>query len=158
MRGLKAFLLYRHVRNYNEGLGHGSLRTIKDVEKINQSLCKIIRFIRKNPATDWAVLPEIWYEYYSNLPSRVPKYCKNVEEIFEWIGAVKIADSAIEVANEKSKEMKKISVYRYFDIKIAQNGKYFASSVELNAFLGFAKAFADISEAKDAIDEFWRKK
>ena len=54
--------------------------------------------------------------------------------------------------------MKKISVYRDFDIKLAQNGKYFASSVELNAFLGFAKAFADISEVKDAIDEFWRKK
>lgn len=53
--------------------------------------------------------------------------------------------------------MKKISVYRDFDIKIAQNGKYFASSVELNAFLGLAKAFADISEVKDAIDEFWRK-
>lgn len=48
-------------------------------------------------------------------------------------------------------------MYRDFDIKIAQNGKYFASSVELNAFLVLAKAFADISEVKDAIDEFWRK-
>jgi hypothetical protein len=54
--------------------------------------------------------------------------------------------------------MEKIMKYRDFDIKRNTKGRYYASSVELNTFLGFAKVFDDISEVKDAIDEFWRRK
>ncbi|MDG4965806.1 hypothetical protein OGZ37_04330 [Lactococcus lactis] len=49
--------------------------------------------------------------------------------------------------------MKKISVYRDFDIMLSQNGKYYASSEKLKAYLGFSKAVTDISEVKDTIDE-----
>lgn len=50
--------------------------------------------------------------------------------------------------------MRKISVYRDFDIILSQNGKYYASSEKLRAYLGFSKAVTDISEVKDAIDVF----
>lgn len=57
--------------------------------------------------------------------------------------------------------MKILTNYRNFDIKKCRTGKIFAySDSDLSEYeeVKFTRSFETVSEAKDAIDGYWRKK
>lgn len=122
MRSIKAYILYRYLKKYRKGVEIDSLYTELYIDNI-------IRFIRHNPPLIWVNHPELW--------DRVaPEYCKNYEEVKEYVQAIKLVDSvlrAVNLENLEIKSMKKYDDYNNKTIKEKSSKKQIALTVTIVA-------------------------